>query len=242
MFLVVDAGVKAELIDHVVALVLAACNADDAATTGFGQCAVSAANGTTGGAHGHRLTRLGGNDLDQTIPGGHAGHADCAQVVRQRHMGGVDLAQCAQDIGIDHAVLLPAAHADHLVTGFEFGVLAVHHFAHGATDHHLTQRLGHGVALALVHAAAHVGVQAHEVVLDQHLAVLQGWNGGFNQLEVGHSGFALGAVVEHDLVVDGHGSVSVWVIKKNRKNQSVDGLGVSRLATYLKVPVAMAHS
>jgi hypothetical protein len=84
--------------------------------------------------------------------------------------------------------------------------------------------LRYGVALALVHATAHVGIQAHEVVLDQHLALLQSRNGRFNQFEVGHSGFALGAVVEHDLVVDGH-DVSVLyevVVKKmNPKIQSV---------------------
>ena len=120
-------------------------------------------------------------------------------------MGGVDLAQCAQHIGIDHAVFLPAAHAHHLITNFELGVLTFYHFAHGATEHDLPQSLGHGVALAFVHAATHVRIQAHEVVLDQHLAVLQCRNVGFNHFEVGHSGFALRAVVEHDLVVDGHG-------------------------------------
>ena len=89
-------------------------------------------------------------------------------------------------------------------------MLAVHHFAHGATEHDLPQSLGHRVAFALVHAAAHVGVQTHEVVLDQHLAVLQSRNGRFNQFEVGHSGFALGTIVEHDLVVEGHLCFRSW--------------------------------
>ena len=64
---------------------------------------------------------LGCDDLHQAVPGGDAGHADGAQVVRQRHMGGVDLAQRARLVGIDHAVLLPAAHADHLVARLEPG-------------------------------------------------------------------------------------------------------------------------
>jgi hypothetical protein len=60
------------------------------------------------------------------------------------------------------------------------GVAAFHHLAHGAALHHLAQRLRLGVALGVVHAAAHVRVEAQEVVAHQHLAVLQrrrvGWS------------------------------------------------------------------
>ena len=192
---VVDAGIKAQFIHHVVAFVFATGNAHHAAATGLGQCAVSTAHCAAGRAHCHRLARLGVDDFDQAIPSGHAGHAHSAQIVRQRHMGGVDFAQCTDHIGIHHAVLLPAAHAHHLVTGLEFGVAAVHHLAHGAANHDFAQRLGHGVALALVHAAAHVGVQAHVVVANQHLAILQLRQRHLDHFEVIDGGFALRAVV-----------------------------------------------
>ena len=52
---------------------------------------------------------LPGNDLDQAIPGRHAGHADGAQVVRQRH--GSYRPCAAHRAWHHHAVLLPAAHA-----------------------------------------------------------------------------------------------------------------------------------
>ncbi|MNT53534.1 hypothetical protein D3C72_1906230 [compost metagenome] len=83
-------------------------------------------------------------------------------------------------------------------------MLAFGHFAHGATDHDFAQALRCGVALALVHAAAHVGVQAQKVVAHQHLAVFQRGRVHRHQLEVAGHGFALGAVVENDLLVAWH--------------------------------------
>ena len=130
--------------------------------------------------------------------------------MRQGHVGGVNLAQRARLGSIDHAVLLPAAHAHHLVARFEFGVLGLDHLAHRATNHHLAQPLRCSVALAVVHAAAHVGIQAQEVVLDKHLAIFQRRGVGGDQLEVVSGCFALRAVVEHDLLVAWHGDIS-WV-------------------------------
>jgi hypothetical protein len=43
------------------------------------------------------------------------------------------------------------------------------------------------------------------MVAHQNLAVLQLGQWHFDQFEVGRGGFALGAVVENDAVVDGHG-------------------------------------
>jgi hypothetical protein len=170
--LVVDTGVKAELVHGVGALVRAAGNADHAAAARLGQRRKGTAHGAGGGADDHGFTGLGRDDLDQPVPGRDAGHADRAQVVAQRHVGGVHLAQRAGLVGVDHAVLLPAAHADDLVAGLEARVLRLDHLADDAALHHLAQRLRLGVALAGVHAPAHVGVQAQEVVLHQHLAVL----------------------------------------------------------------------
>ncbi len=102
---------------------------------------------------------------------------------------------------VDDAVFLPAAHADDLVADLELGRAALHHFAGRAALHHLAQRLRRGVALGVVHAAAHVGVQAEEVVPHQHLAVLQRRRVGDDQLEIGGRGLALRAVVEQDLFV-----------------------------------------
>ena len=139
--LVVDAGVEAELVDHVVALVGAAGDADGAAATRLGQLADRAADRAAGRAHDDGLARLGLDDLHQPVPGRDAGHADRAQVRRERHARGVDLAQHAGLRRVDHRVLLPAAHADDLVAGLVAGVSRLDHLAHRAADHHRVQRL-----------------------------------------------------------------------------------------------------
>ena len=204
VFLVVDAGVKAQFFHSVLALVGATGNAHRTAAPGLGQSGKGAAHGASSGAYHHGVAFLGRNDLDQAVPGRDTRHAHGAQVVRQRHMGGIDLAQRAGLLGIDHAVFLPAAHAHHLVAHRVLGMLALGHFTHGATDHDFAQRLRCGVALALVHAAAHIGIQAQKVVAYQHLAVLERGRVGGHQLEVAGHGFALGAVVENDLLVAWH--------------------------------------
>ena len=124
---------------------------------------------------------------------------------------GIDLAQGTRLIGVDHAVLLPAAHAHHLVTDGEFGIFRLHHFAHGTAAHGLAQRLRRGVTLGVVHAATHVGVQAQKVVAHQHLAVLQCGRVADDQLEIAGDGFARGAVVEMDLLVCGIGTPGIFI-------------------------------
>ena len=202
--LVVDAGVKAQLGGGIAAFFRAARNADHAATTRFGQRRKCAAHSARRRAHHQGLAGLGLDDLDQPVPGGHARHADRTQVMRQRHVGGVHLAHRAGCFGIDHAVFLPATHAHDLVAGAETGRAALNHFARRAALHHLAQCLRYGIAFAVVHAAAHVRVQAQEMVAHQHLAVLQSGRRAADQLEVAGAGFALRPVVQQYLLVDWH--------------------------------------
>ena len=123
-------------------------------------------------------------------------------------MGGVDLAQRAELGCVHHAVFLPAAHTDHLIAHGKFRVLGLYHLTHGATNHGLAQRLGLGIVFAIVHAAAHVRVQAQVVVAHQHLANLQRRCVAGHQLEVAGKRFAGGAVIEVDLLVGWHGEIS----------------------------------
>ena len=119
-------------------------------------------------------------------------------------MGGVDLAQHPRLVSIDHAVFLPAAHADHAVAGGKFGVAAVHHLAHGAANHHAVERLRRDIAFAVVHATTHIRVQAQEMVPHQHLALQQAGDGCADPCKVVCAGFAAGALCQLPLVVDGH--------------------------------------
>ena len=75
-------------------------------------------------------------------------------------------------VGIDHAVSCqPPMPTTLSPTACQ--ALVAFHLAHRAANHHFAQAAGCGVALALVHAAAHVGVQAQVMVAHQHLAVGQ---------------------------------------------------------------------
>ncbi len=124
-------------------------------------------------------------------------------------MGGVHLAQRTRLVGIHHAVLLPAAHADNLVTDGKLRAFRLDHFAGRAAAHDLTERLRLRITLGVVHAAAHIRVQAHEVMADQHLAVGQRRRFTAVELEVAGDGFARGAVIEKDLLILWHGSLLV---------------------------------
>jgi hypothetical protein len=114
-------------------------------------------------------------------------------------VGGIDLAQQAGRGAVEHRVLLPAAGADHLVAGGKVRVARFDHLTDRAALHHGVQRLRRRIALAVVHAAAHVGVQAQVVVAHQHLAVLGGH--GLHMAEVGNAGLTVGHDAT-DLVVD----------------------------------------
>ena len=110
-------------------------------------------------------------------------------------MRSVYLAQRAHGVAVHYAVVLPAAHADYFVANGKLIILRFNHLAHGAALHHLAQGLGYGVAFALVHAAAHVGVQAHVMVAYQHLAVLQCCGVGGDQFKVAGLRLGGGAVI-----------------------------------------------
>ena len=79
--------------------------------------------------------------------------------MRQRDVGGVNLAQRAQLLGVHHAELLPAAHAHHGVTHGKLWTSAFNNLTDRAANHDLTERLGGGVAFGVVHATAHVRIE-----------------------------------------------------------------------------------
>jgi hypothetical protein len=107
-------------------------------------------------------------------------------------------------VGVDRGVLLPAAHADDLVAGLEARVARLDDLADRAADHHLVERLRLRVALAVVHAAAHVGVEREEMVAHQHLAVGERRQRRLDEAEIGCRRFALRARCEKDLFVGRH--------------------------------------
>ena len=201
---VVNTGIKTQFIDRIGAFFRATCNTHNTAAACLGQCTKGTAHRACRCTDHHRFSGLGVDDLDQPIPRRHAGHANGSQVVRQWHVRGIHLAQHARGVAIHHAVQLPAAHTDDLVPWLELGMAAFHHLTHRTAEHDFAQRLGRGIALAVIHAATHIGVQTQVMVTHQHLAFLQGRSFRFHQLEVADSSFALRTVVQQNLLIARH--------------------------------------
>jgi hypothetical protein len=65
VFLVINTGIHTQLIDHVIALVFAACDAYDAATPCLGQSAIGTPHRSAGGTDRDGFTRFGRDDFDQ---------------------------------------------------------------------------------------------------------------------------------------------------------------------------------
>ena len=85
----------------------------------------------------------------------------------------VDSLECAGHICVDHAVILPTAHALNSLTHRKLCIFAFGHLTHSATNHGFTQGLRLGIIFTGIHAAAHVGVKAEVMVFDQDLPLLQ---------------------------------------------------------------------
>src|SRR5687768_3745774 len=164
MLFVVDARVEAELVDHVVALLTPAGNADGAAAARLRQLPDHTTDCAARGTDTDRLPCLRLADADEAIPRRHAGHADGAEVGRQWDARGVHFSEQASRVAVDDAVLLPATHADDMIAFGEAGVTAVHHHTGSTANHHLVQLLRRRVALRVIHAPAHVRIERKIVV------------------------------------------------------------------------------
>jgi hypothetical protein len=79
------------------------------------------------------------------------------------------------------------------VPDLEFAGARLDHLAHGAAIENLSDLKGRHVGLPVIHAAAHVGVDRHEPVANEHLPVLHRIQRGFREIEVAGGGDAGGS-------------------------------------------------
>ena len=209
--LVVDAGIEAEFFHHPVALGLAAGNAHHAAAPDLGQLPDRLANRPGRARHHQRLAGLGLADIHQAEIAGHARHAQHIEPLAQGAQAEVNFDQAgALEVGRRQAqVLLHAKASTHPVTHRKAGVLGRDHAAHTASAHHLAQGYRGDVALALVHPAAHGGVERQRQRLEQHASGSRPGNRLSGSVPVGSGGQSHRATGEANLVIDqvfgGHG-------------------------------------
>src|SRR6185437_340546 len=206
---VVDTGVETQLRHHVVAFLPAAGDADDAAARQLGELADDAADRARRRRDHDGVARLGLADIEKPDPGGDAGHADHAEMGRERLHARIDLAQIA---AVGDRVLLPAGMGGDGVAHRKSRILRLDDFAHPLAGHDLADlRLG-GVGARVVHAAAHIGVERQETVAHQHLAVLGRRHRRLDDAEIALLDPAGRPAGEQDLrVLVGHGGTP-WAL------------------------------
>ncbi len=102
-------------------------------------------------------------------------------MVRERCEPGMHLAQRS---AVADGVVLPAEHAGDVVTCFNAVELTVDDFAYHARLQYFPDLERRHVRLHVVHPPAHVRVDRHEYVSNEHLAVARLRNRFFGYLEI----------------------------------------------------------
>ena len=198
---VVEGGVEAELLEPG-DLLRRAGAADHLAAAELDQLAHQAADSTGRAGDEDGLAGLQVGDSDEPGPRGEARHAQDAEIRRRGCHGGVDE---AEPLGRSDGVAAPAAVVQDGVTDLVGVDGGRHDLADGPALEHLADLERRHVALGVVHPAAHVGVDRHEEVAHQDLAL-----GGFGHLdvdegEVGQHRLPDGAGGQVDLASFSHG-------------------------------------
>src|SRR5882672_8727706 len=136
------AGVEAQLLQDVLALVLGARDAGDATAADLRELADDGADGAGGGGHDDGLTGLGLGDVVEAHVRRQAGHAEDAERGGNWRRLRVELDRTegpdARAGGLRDVVRLPATVGEHEIAGREGGVARFHHLADGAADHRLS--------------------------------------------------------------------------------------------------------
>src|SRR6185295_747277 len=171
--LVVDAGVEFQLLDDEIAFRAAAGDAHHAAALQARDLADRLPDRAGRARDHHRVARLRLAHLQQTEVGGHAGHAERIQPLRERADAKVDLvdAYAREILAVDQAILLNAETAADRVAEGKFRILRGDNLTYAARAHHFADADWRNVASPLVHPAAHGRIQRKLQDLYQHLPV-----------------------------------------------------------------------
>ena len=153
--------------------------------------------------HKHRVPRLRLADFQQAGITRQPRHAQHTQKGTGRNAG--QARQFFQRGGRRHIGFAPAEHGIDQITGREIRAVAGHHFTHGAALQRLANLERRDIAGPVIHAAAHIGVNAHEQVLHQHFADAGGWQGHAGHGKMFGSGHANGPGGQADFTGLGHG-------------------------------------
>ena len=164
----IQAGVVAQFVARIGAFLRPARDADHPRASELRQLSDDRAHRARRRRNHHCLARLGRDDLIQSVPRGHARHAERPEPGLEGNGVAFDLAKIA---AVAETIQLPAAHPDNPVADLEPGVCRGDDFAHRAANHHLADLLRLGIGPPVVHAAAHVGIKGKIMMPHEHLSI-----------------------------------------------------------------------
>src|SRR5262249_46532488 len=196
----VNTGVKAQFVDDIRTFLIAAGDADGAATLDLGDLSDHAADRTRGSGDDYRLTWHWSADVEQGNVGRHSWHAQNPQEIRNWALLGVDL---AHSFAIGDSEFLPTVVAKNQFSLDESRVVGLDDLADGTADHHLAKFCGLGIGSPGAHAAAHVGVQRQVDSVAQELAWGRLGQGRLLQGKVAFLGLADRTVYQQNLSIHG---------------------------------------
>ncbi len=154
-----------------------------------------------------RFAGLGLADHAQAAVGGEAGHPQHAEPRRHRGDGRVELAQVG---AVRQRVCAPPGLGQHDVAFRVAGVVRGDHRGNGFAGHDAAERDRRLVRLAVVHPAAHVGIERQILHPQQNLPGTWRRDRGLLQAEVGEPGLPLRSGGKDDLA--GLGCGHVWCL------------------------------
>ena len=195
----IDAGIEAQLVNHVPAFVGTAGNADNMAALELGDLPDHRPDGTTcsGNDYGFPGFRLA--DIEQAHVARKTRHAENAK--RQRGVLHVGI-EFGQARAVGKGIALPAAVGENQIARLVIRVLRGFNARDGAADQHVADRHRRGVGRRIAHAATHVRVERQVERAQQHLAGRCFRNNAFLQQEVVRRWRTNRTRIKNDLVID----------------------------------------
>ncbi len=204
--LVIDAGIKAERIDHMRTFISATRDTDHTAAHDLGHLTHGRAHRATCGGNNKRLAFFGFADLGQSAVGRQPRHAHHAKRPGRvlRVFAHVDRAHA-----IGQGIILPATASHNPIASFKALHIRCHDLRDRAANHHAADLNRDSIGLRVAHPAAHIGVKRQVLIAQQHLPRTRRWHVARFQtkgilIRLAHRAFGQNKLTVHGIGL-GHG-------------------------------------
>ena len=166
LVLVINTGIKPELLDHGTTLLSATGDADHTTAKNLGKLPDDRSDGSCCSRDDDSLTRLRLPDLKQAKVRSHAGRSKAAQIGRKRSQLGIDF---EKTLGRTDILRLDPGHPKHCIPRYKRRRSGLQHMTHTTRAHHIAQGDRGQIATHVVEPTSHRGV--HRNVFNGHAQI-----------------------------------------------------------------------